>query len=175
MSKDDWKKIFEFPSRVGYRKLLTRLFELPDGARFDFTVIDEPDSVHVVAITTEGKVILAEQFRPGPECLLQELPGGAVDPKETPMQSAARELLEETGYAGEMQILAHHWPYPYSRRRAYAVLATGCKKVAEQKLDPSERVTVLEVSLDEFERLVRAGQVFDTASALMALEYLKNR
>src|SRR5687768_5692732 len=66
-----------------------------------FVVLDTPDWINVVPVTRDGKVVLVRQFRHGLKDLSLELPGGLVDPGETPADAARRELLEETGYATE--------------------------------------------------------------------------
>jgi ADP-ribose pyrophosphatase len=57
------------------------------------------DYVSIVAATQEGHLLLVSQFRPAVDARTLELPGGHVDPGETPAEAARRELLEETGHA----------------------------------------------------------------------------
>ena len=59
------------------------------------------ESVVILALDQEGKVILVEQFRPALRKKHLELPAGAIHKGETPEQAARRELKEETGYAGD--------------------------------------------------------------------------
>ena len=63
-----------------------------------FYRINAPDGVIVLAITDDDQLVLVEQFRPAIGVRTLELPAGARDPDETPEQTAARELYEETGY-----------------------------------------------------------------------------
>jgi ADP-ribose pyrophosphatase len=70
-----------------------------------------PDYASVVAITEEGRVVIVRQYRPAVDRYTLELPSGLVDPGETPLESARRELLEETGYrAGELEMLGSMEP-----------------------------------------------------------------
>ena len=71
------------------------------GDAHDFFAIDSSDWVNVVPITPDGRVVMVRQYRHGAGELTLETPGGLVDPGETPAAAAARELLEETGYAAD--------------------------------------------------------------------------
>jgi ADP-ribose pyrophosphatase len=62
-----------------------------------------PDYVTIVAYTTQGDIVLVQQYRPAIEASILELPSGLVDGKDDPEATARRELEEETGHrAGEM-------------------------------------------------------------------------
>jgi len=65
-----------------------------------FYGIDAASWVNVVALTAADEIVMVRQWRHGPGAVTLEIPGGIVDPGETPEQAAVRELLEETGYAG---------------------------------------------------------------------------
>jgi len=78
------------------------------GKVHDYYVLDLADAVHVVALTPDGEVLLVRQFRAGSGRDSLEIPGGLVDPGEDPCTAGARELLEETGYAGDPPVFARH-------------------------------------------------------------------
>ena len=98
----------ERQGQVGRRALIAKTFRMPDGSEQTFTVTESAGetAAAVVALTVRGTVVLAEQYRPGPERLMAELPGGGVDPGESLPHGVARELAEETGYVpGELTYL----------------------------------------------------------------------
>jgi ADP-ribose diphosphatase len=167
-----WEKMGEEVIRRGYRALIKRAFRLPNGTVADFEIKREEPTVCVVAVTGEGGVILARQFRPGPEAVLLELPGGAVEDGETPLEAIQRELLEETGYAGELHYLGQSYHCAYSTRVSHGFVATACRKVAEPNLDEREDIEVVELSLEAFRAHVRGGQMTDVGIAYQALDYL---
>lgn len=158
----EWKKIREEEHQFGFRKLLARYFTMPDGreARFDLT--NTGAIVNVLAFTTDGHIIIAKQFRPGPEKVMMEMPGGFVDESETPEQAAARELLEETGYvADRIELLAHTYPDGYSTTHKYRFVAFDCKKTAETAHELDEFIEVELLTMDEFRRAADAGESTD--------------
>jgi ADP-ribose pyrophosphatase len=160
---------------AGRRPLVAKTYRLPDGSQADFTVTGDAGSqaVACVALTSAGTAVLAEQYRPGPERLMMELPGGGVDPGEALADAAARELAEETGfvparlaYLGEMLYDA------YSGVTRHYFLATGCERLTRQRLDPGEFVSVREVPPAELVRLALTARMTDAGGVLLALPYL---
>lgn len=75
-----------------------------------FYSLEMPDYVTVIAVTSEEKLVLVEQFRPAVETSVLEFPSGHVDAGETPEQAAIRELKEETGFtANNLSFLGKYW------------------------------------------------------------------
>ena len=100
-----WKKLKQEPIfDSGYRKLIRKTFQLPNGKLHDFDIKDEPPVVCVVGLTKEDKVLLVKEFRPGMEKELLEIPGGIVDKNEKPLDAAKREFLEETARCLDMNL-----------------------------------------------------------------------
>ena len=152
--------------------MLTKLFELPNGKVDDFTIKDERSTVCVLALTGTNEVILAKQFRPGPEGVLLELPGGGLEEGETALEAAARELLEETGYAGDIQHVTTCLDCGYSNMRRECFVATNCKKVAEQKLDDTEFIEVVLMPLPDFRTHLKSGKLTDVEVGYLGLDFL---
>jgi ADP-ribose pyrophosphatase len=167
-----WRKLGEETVHRGFRHILRRRFRLPDGHEADFEVLANPDTVAVLALTAQDEVVLVRQYRPGPERVLDELPGGVVDDGEEPLAAARRELLEETGYTGDLRPAGSHWAGAYSTHRRHAFAATGCRCVADPAPHAGEAVEVVLMSLPDFRRHLRGGRLNDVAPAYHALELL---
>lgn len=71
------------------------------GAEGDFSIIKAPDWVVTLASPEEGAFLMVNQYRFGTRNLSWEFPAGCLDAGESPLDAAARELLEETGYKPE--------------------------------------------------------------------------
>lgn len=170
-----WQLLDESAHRgpAGFLRLLDRRFRLPGGEVSHWDILDSGDVVAVVAVTAENRVVLARQFRAGPLRVLDELPGGFVDPGERPEQAAARELLEETGYAGDVRVVGQTWLSPAATVRRHAAVATGCRQVAEPvQVSADEDCVPIELSLEEFRAHLRTGQLSDVDLAYLGLDAL---
>ncbi len=124
---------------------------------FPFLVLDTENWINVIPVTNDGKVILIKQFRHGVENVTLEIPGGMVDETDRSEKEAAeRELLEETGYAGEEMIkLGTCSPNPaIFNNELHIYLARNVKKVREQKQDGSEDIEVIQTRLDQIPELI---------------------
>jgi ADP-ribose pyrophosphatase len=152
--------------------MLTRQFQLPDGRIEEFTIKHEGASVCVLALTSDERVILAKQFRPGPEKVLLELPGGGMERGETLEQAVRREMLEETGYAGEVVFVTTALDCAYSTAVRHVFVATNCVKVQEPQLDANEFVEIVLMPLSDFRTHLRSGQLSDIEVGYLGLDAL---
>lgn len=126
----------------------------PHGKEGSFVILDAPDwAVVVPAVVRDGKryILSVRQYRHGSGVVSAEFPGGVVEPGEDPAAAAARELLEETGYAaGRVVRLGSCSPNPAFMTNTFHVFAAeDLTLVAEQSLDEHELVDVEEIPEDE--------------------------
>jgi len=169
---NNWKLIDSKIVFDNFMQAEERTYEMPDGKIKNFYIKITNPAICVLAITEDNKVITVEQFRPGPNKVLSELPGGYVDESETPEQAMARELREETGYEGNVEFVTACYDDAYVTMERGCFVATNCKRVGDQQLDDSEFLNVKLYDLPEFLKLVRAGQMTDVEVALLGLDHL---
>ena len=145
-----------------YLRLRKDTIALPDGTVIDdYYVRESRGFVIVFAVTTENDVVLVRQYKHGIGKVVLELPAGAIDQNETPLQTAIRELAEETGYeAASMESLGNYITEPTnSDARVYLFLALNARPTGEQQLDITETIDVELANFDELRELVRTGAI----------------
>jgi ADP-ribose pyrophosphatase len=170
----DWEELKREVTYHKYSQTIERRdYKMPDGRLEDYYVRVEHAGACVLAITTGNRVITLPQYRPGRGKVLRELPGGMVDDGEDPHKAAQRELLEETGYEGELVEWVGKWySDAYTDSDRTIVIIKNCRKVAEPKLEITEFGEVELVSIPDFVQQVRTGQLTDVAGAILALDHL---
>ena len=75
--------------------------ELPSGLRQDWALVEHPGAVAVAALDDDGRLVVVHQFRPAAGGWTVEIPAGRLDPGESPLEAARRELEEETGHRAD--------------------------------------------------------------------------
>jgi 8-oxo-dGTP pyrophosphatase MutT (NUDIX family) len=131
------------------------------GKTHDFYVTEVADGVHAIALTPDQKVVMVRQFRAGSRRDSLETPGGLLDPGEDPGVAGARELLEETGYAGgPPEFLGTLRPNPaLLSMRISTILIRNAQRTADPHLDPSEELSLELVDVHEIPALIKSGQI----------------
>jgi len=146
------------------------------GREHDFDVLESVDWVNVIALTPDDDIVLIRQYRHGTREITCEIPGGAIDPGESPLEAARRELEEETGYrADNWEEIGRVEPNPaFQTNTTYTYLAQNAKPSAEPHPDENEEIAVEEQPLGEIPRLVASGEI-KHALVLCAFFHLAQR
>lgn len=144
--------------------------EMYDGTKTTFEALKRQDTVNVIPITTEGKIIITKQEQPGLKLFIGT-PGGRIDLGEDPLTAAKRELGEETGYRSENFIL---WdavqPSAMIDWTIYTFIAKNCKQDKDMQLDSGEKIELMFLTFDELVKLICEDNFRDTEIALKMLK-----
>jgi len=168
-----WNKLSQRDIRINrFRTIRKVRYQLPTGIVGNFYLTKAGHLVAALVLTKDRKVVLVEQFRPGPERVLWELPGGGAEKGETPRQAIARELLEETGYRGVIRRVGESTNNSYSTLWRTHFVITNAVRVSEPKFDKFEFGRLHLVSVREFRRLLRSGMMTDAETGYLGLDAL---
>jgi ADP-ribose pyrophosphatase len=148
---------------------------LPDGSASVREWIAHPGAVLIIAVLPNGALLFERQFRYPLRRVFLELPAGKIEPGEHPLDTARRELLEETGYRAAQwrHITTLHPCIGYSDERIEIFWAGGLSYVGARP-DQGEILDVLEMSLHDALLSVRDGSISDgkTLAGLLWAEKL---
>ena len=142
---------------------------LHDGTLAKREYVTHPGAVLIIPLIDEKTLLLEYQFRHPVGRHGYELPAGKIEPNEEPLQTAKRELIEETGYeATNWTHLVTHYPcVGYSNERIELYLAQELRYVGHQP-DEGEFLETFAISIAEALDWVKAGKITDT-KAIMGL------
>lgn len=146
---------------------------LPDGSQAWREYIRHPGAVAVVPLFDDGKVLLERQFRYPHRREFIEIPAGKLEPGEPHLDTAKRELLEETGYTAAewTRLFVMHTAIGYADETIEIFLARKLT-AGTRKLDAGEFLEVLLVDFPEAIRMIRDGRISD-AKTVAALLWVK--
>lgn len=147
---------------------------MPDGRKSDFEVIRHPGGAAILPVFPDGRILLIRQFRPAIGKMIYEIPAGRLEPGESPSDCAARELIEEAGYAaGQVMPLGGFWSTPgFCDEYIYLFYTTNLTE-AEQQLEPDEVIELCPMTLDQALLMVDNGEILDSKTLLALLLYQK--
>ena len=154
-------------------KVYSDRVRLPDGHESVREIIRHPGAVVVIAVLDNGRLLFERQFRYPLQRVFLEMPAGKIDLGEHTLDTARRELREETGYKAKLwrHLGTMHPCIGYSNERIEIYWAQGLSFVGEE-LDHGEILEVVEMSLPDALLAVRDGEITDakTITALLWAE-----
>ena len=145
---------------------------LPDGKSGKREIVKHPGAVAVIALTTDKKIVMVEQYRKAMDLSLIEIPAGKMEPGEDPIVTAARELEEETGYEAEKldHLISFYTSPGFADEIIHLYIATNITKVENPRAgDEDEFVELHELTLEEAVKLVEEQRIYDAKTAYAVL------
>jgi ADP-ribose pyrophosphatase len=146
--------------------------ELPNGRRTKRDVVRHPGAVAIVPLLPDGRIVLVRQYRYAAGKTLLEIPAGTLEPGEDPLECAARELREETGFeAGEMEGLLSCFMAPgYSSEVIHFFVARDLREVGAE-LEPDEAIENEALELGEILERIRDNTIEDAKTIVGILSF----
>ncbi|MGZ4388607.1 MAG: NUDIX hydrolase [Gaiellaceae bacterium] len=140
----------------------------------DREVVKHPGAVAIVAVDGEGRVTLVRQLREPARKRLLELPAGTLEPGEEPLDSAKRELAEETGlHGGDWRLAGSFWTTPgFCNEHMHVYVATGVVQ-GEPATEDDEEIELVRWPVDEIAD--RLSEIEDAKTLAGLLLYLQQR
>ena len=160
------------------RKISLRIDDvrMPDGRETTRAVVSHPGAVAIVPLLPDGRVVLIRQYRHATGEVLLELPAGTRDqPGEAPVDTAARELVEETGYrAGWLEHLSDFYTAPGFCNELMSLYLATDLTVGDQNLMDDEAIAVEAFTVSEAIALIAEGAIRD-AKTIVGLLLVQGR
>jgi ADP-ribose pyrophosphatase len=134
----------------------------PDGFEIRRSIVRHPGSAVMLAVDGRRRVLLVRQYRLPAGAMLWELPAGRLDPGETPLQAARRELEEETGYRARRwrKLLSFYASPGYIAEKMNVYLATDLIAGRPRPME-DERIQTRWFTPAELRRMIRSGRLID--------------
>ena len=140
----------------------SRVYAATGGRRFTRDVVVHPGAVVILPRLADGRIVFVRNHRYTVGRVLLELPAGTRAPGEEPVETARRELIEETGYRAQtIEPIAAFFTSPgVLTEQMWAFEATGLEQVG-QALEEGEQIEVAEIAHGEVRRMLTAGEFMD--------------
>ena len=138
--------------------------QLPHGPKMPYHVLDiKTHAATVLAKTPEGKYIVNREYRHPTGKWLLSCPGGRMDPGESPLEAACRELREETGYTSDSFILlGSAYPFPgVTEQLIYYILAENARHTHTPTLEDFELIHTELKTREELIQEIASGAAVD--------------
>ncbi|MBA3689863.1 MAG: NUDIX hydrolase [Actinobacteria bacterium] len=149
----------------------------PDGSPGIYGVVHfRAMAVGAVVLDADGRVLLVGQHRYPLDRYSWEIPEGGADRDEDPLDGARRELAEETGFTARSwsELIRFSLSNSATDEEGVLFVATDLE-AGEASPDPTEKLRVRWVGLDEALAMVASGEIHDMITQVGLLAYDRAR
>lgn len=123
--------------------------QLFDGSYSTFEMIQRPNTLQIIPLY-KGNILLTYEKQPD-RPYTYSMFGGRQDKNETPLKGAKREFLEESGMiSNDWELFKIYEPSYKTDWKIYTYIARNCERVARQKLEPGEKITIKKYNFQSF-------------------------
>jgi ADP-ribose diphosphatase len=134
----------------------------PGGVKATREIVEHHGSVVVIPRLANGRIVMVRQFRYATQKHLWELVAGSMEPGESVIRAARRELQEETGYrAGSLKRLFSFYPSPGFLTEQMHLVEARDLTLAKANPEDDERIEVAEFSKNQLDKLLREKKIMD--------------
>jgi ADP-ribose pyrophosphatase len=139
---------------------------LPGGKSTEREIVVHRQTVAVVPVLEDGRIVMVRQFRKAAERVLLELPAGGIDGDETPEDAVRREMKEETGYdVGRVEPLCAFFTSPgFTTEYMHLFRASGLRPGSPT--EETDQIEVVPMALDDALAEITSGQIADAKTIL---------
>jgi ADP-ribose pyrophosphatase len=163
MKLQKWKKLSTITKFVNsWWSYKVDKYLLPNGVEGEYHYAFTHGSAFIVPVNDDGKIILVRQFRYLNDRFSLEFPGGGVKAENNYIAEARKELIEETGFNGDLQYAGEFNPYNGVTNEICKVyIARNLRPSNEFKKDESEEFEIIAYSYKEIEDMVNSNEIYD--------------
>ena len=181
MTKSEWKiKSSEYLLKHKYMTVRKDVCVTKAGAVIDpYFVLEFPNWVQVVAFDANNRVLITRQYRHGIQKVIYGLPTGFTESSDkSALESARRELIEETGYDAKKFVkVPKIYPNPaVQNNQVHTFAGFDIKKIKEPDFDPSENISTEFVTVKKLLKMIDKGSfshALHVAGVLLTFRHLK--
>jgi ADP-ribose pyrophosphatase len=140
----------------------SRMIRLPNGIEREKVIVHPSNAVAILPLDG-GRCKLVKQFRHAIDQYIFEVPAGTMEPGEDPLQTAHRELIEETGFAAQ-EMLEKGFIYTtpgYTDEKIFLFEARNLSPSQEYGKDEDEVIEVVDLAISDLPAMIRDGTIID--------------
>lgn len=157
--------------KIVYKGRIFTISQYPSGDGRTFETCERPDSVEVIPITEDKKIILIKQFRRNYPKGVYSFPGGRVGKDQSREEAAQRELQEEAHVkANKLEFFFENFKPSTLVWRFYVYIGRDLVS-SELPRDPDERIVIEEKSLEEVVDIAYNGLMYPDINSWAAFRF----